>query len=395
MTIRPIPRSRADVAPISTPSRKHERDPNTLLIQATERLYRVYEKTRKAFALEMESPPFRAIGVAREVSLHAENKELIGEGVFAKVHKVYDFFSHEDVALKVSSKKSSRLVKNEAQNLADLNHRRCPNIAQLFYFYHPTPETTAIGMRLEAPSLMHHMRNNTLLEGRLPLADTLHIAHDLLEALAWLGRREILHGDLSPSNIAYNPQTKRSVLIDFGLARRGGGCGGQLYTAQLRAPEVILGSYGHGLKADIWALGGTLHWIYTGRLLFKWVHEKTESPDILHQTFALIGPPDPAYLQTLRGWRSYCRITGKDVSLHPETSPQAKSQVAEIQSGLNVIKVNFDIQAQENGEDPKIAIQFGEFVQSLLTYEDQRPDGEQALAIFKKTFGHQIQEKPK
>lgn len=59
------------------------------------------------------------------------------------------------------------------------------------------------------------------MQGVLPLQESVRILGQLLDGLAYLHNRGIVHRDLSPENIMFDSQNQ-ARLIDFGLARVAG-----------------------------------------------------------------------------------------------------------------------------------------------------------------------------
>ncbi len=91
------------------------------------------------------------------------------------------------------------------------------------------------------------------------------LACHLADALAYLHARHLLHGDLTPANVAITG-LDQAVLLDFGLAWRlvGGvtaktGSRGQ-GTLGFASPEALAG--GLGPRSDLFGLGATLYWAW-------------------------------------------------------------------------------------------------------------------------------------
>ncbi len=90
--------------------------------------------------------------------------------------------------------------------------------------------------------------------------DVISVLHDICMGVEYLHSRNIIHGDIKPSNILIfkNHKTYVAKITDFSLS---GLCYERInnkyaYTNGYRAPEVELkGSY--SFKADVWALGQT------------------------------------------------------------------------------------------------------------------------------------------
>lgn len=103
----------------------------------------------------------------------------------------------------------------------------------------------------------------------LSFEESLPIVCDILEALAFAHRQNIVHRDLSPENVLFNPIDNRWKLTDFGLGRvrvenelsifrsgqskqLSGGVAGKL---PYMAPEQQHGDGNVGPAADVYALG--------------------------------------------------------------------------------------------------------------------------------------------
>lgn len=123
-------------------------------------------------------------------------------------------------------------------------------------------------------------------EAGLPALATLTVAQQLFQALDYLERAGVVHGDIKPGNIllrgqpVFNDQSVThfdTLLCDFGSARIvdaqthtcGPACVG---TDGFIAPEVMLGcEYSFG--ADIWSAMVTIFYVITGDYLFDILDE--------------------------------------------------------------------------------------------------------------------------
>lgn len=86
--------------------------------------------------------------------------------------------------------------------------------------------------------------------------------HQLLQALNWCHKNNVVHRDLKPENLLIQTrpgEIGRLKLCDFGFARLLPGADQSITdyvsTRWYRAPELLLGYTRYGFEVDIWALG--------------------------------------------------------------------------------------------------------------------------------------------
>ncbi|MEB3278417.1 MAG: AAA family ATPase [Lyngbya sp.] len=121
---------------------------------------------------------------------------------------------------------------------------------------------------------------------RFNLEAFLEIARDITEILGRVHSANIIHKDINPGNIVYNPKTGRIQLIDFGistlLSRE---------NPQLKNPNVLEGTLAYmspeqtgrmnrslDYRTDLYSLGVTFYELLTHRLPF----ETTDSLELVH-----------------------------------------------------------------------------------------------------------------
>jgi serine/threonine-protein kinase len=105
----------------------------------------------------------------------------------------------------------------------------------------------------------------------LPEPLALEIAARLAEALAYAHREGVVHRDVKPANVMFDPATGIVKLTDFGLARsvdaEATRSGVLLGSPAYMAPELLAGARADA-RSDLYALGVLLFELLTGRLPF-------------------------------------------------------------------------------------------------------------------------------
>lgn len=198
-------------------------------------------------------------------------------GSGATVWEARSYVDGSLAALKVASSNTAEAhrLRHTANLLAGLYHQNLTN-------------HLAHGDSQDGPWLaMELLRGPTLISllqqrGTLTLTQSLHIAREVLQALAFLHDHGLVHRDLKPGNVHLTanqgaPWTVR--LFDFGLAvptprqprelidltAQPGAFGLIVGTPEYMAPEQVLGHEVDG-RADLYALGVLLYRLVTGHL---------------------------------------------------------------------------------------------------------------------------------
>jgi serine/threonine-protein kinase len=207
----------------------------------------------------------------------------IGEGGMGKVYRARDSRLNREVAIKVladglvTPERVARFDR-EAKALASLNH---PNIAALYAVDDTDGETALVMELVEGLTLA-----DRLASGPIEVAEAVHIARQIAEALEAAHERGIVHRDLKPANVKVRPDGTVKVL-DFGLAKpidptssslnlslsptltapAATQAGVILGTAAYMSPEQVKG-VAIDKRSDVWAFGCVLYEMLTGRRAF-------------------------------------------------------------------------------------------------------------------------------
>lgn len=191
--------------------------------------------------------------------------ERIGSGGMGDVYKAHNAALNRDAAVKILHQTAYvDRFRNEAYIQASINH---PNIARLYEYTEAEGKHCIVMEYAEGESL------GTLLhrKGRLSSAETENILRQLVSALAYLHKKEIIHRDIKPQN--FKVQSDGTVkMLDFGIAKH-------KYSPKLTQQGFVVGTMEYlapeqfeqkeELKSDIWSLGVMTYELLTGYMPFE------------------------------------------------------------------------------------------------------------------------------
>jgi hypothetical protein len=195
---------------------------------------------------------------------------VLGAGGMGKVYKVRNLISDRVEAMKIllpnlaSEKQLADRFLREIKLLATLHH---PNIAAL---------RTALTLDNQLVMIMEYVEGVTLSsrlqEGAIPPADAVRYVDQVLAALSYAHKLEIVHRDIKPANmmLTHDGIVK---LMDFGIARSGTdrsltSTGTTLGSLNYMPPEQVKGEPADA-RSDIYSLGVSLYEMVTGMLPFE------------------------------------------------------------------------------------------------------------------------------
>ena len=148
----------------------------------------------------------------------------------------------------------------EAEAAGRLSH---PSIVTV-YDVGEEPDLAFIAMDYaEGKPLSHFCKANSL----LPLDRVYDIIMKVADALEYAHQQNIVHRDIKPGNIIYNPANSSVKVTDFGIAKivddsktkTGSVMGSPLYMS----PEQLMGKKVSG-SSDVYSLGATFYQLLTG-----------------------------------------------------------------------------------------------------------------------------------
>ncbi|MDD2782261.1 protein kinase [Sulfuricurvum sp.] len=187
--------------------------------------------------------------------------------------------------LKASEMREYRMMQmmNEQKLLHQLSFSYISNLLEVI----ATPTEYAHILEDVGGSSLH----GQLLTRTFTIAETLYIALGVAEAMEYLHRREIIHADINPKNIIYNPITKAVQLIDFGYSF--------LDDRFKYNPDVHAGTSGNlmymspeqtgrtrqkiDFRSDLYSFGMTLYHLFSGEVPYS----AEDRYELIHKQIAL------------------------------------------------------------------------------------------------------------
>jgi beta-lactam-binding protein with PASTA domain/tRNA A-37 threonylcarbamoyl transferase component Bud32 len=194
----------------------------------------------------------------------------LGSGGMAEVYLANDRILGRQVALKVLSARYAHdaqfveRFRREASSAASLNH---PNIVQIY------DRGVAEGTYYIAMEYLDGRSLKEIILKYAPLSPDLvvSVSVQILEALRFAHRRDVIHRDIKPQNIIVDSEGRVKV-TDFGIARAGSSstmteAGSIIGTAHYLSPEQAQGQPVEA-ASDLYSLGVVMYEMATGKLPF-------------------------------------------------------------------------------------------------------------------------------
>ena len=269
--------------------------------------------------------------------------EFLGEGGMGRVLKARHIPSQRIVALKLFDKSKDNSgsgldrFKREIMLAKRMMH---PNII-IAYDSGETEEYDYLAIEyVDGPDLSKMVK----WEGPVPVKKAIHYMIQAAEALAYAHRQQVIHRDVKPHNMMVDDNDVLKIL-DLGLGRLSWmknepGEGGLTQTGQFLgtvdflAPEQAVSARTADERSDIYALGATMFYILTGRVMFKgdsivskiFAHQNEERPSLLE-----FNPEVPQVLDHL-----YRRMTARDAQNRIQSMEEVSQHLKDIRDGKDI-----------------------------------------------------------
>jgi serine/threonine protein kinase len=285
-------------------------------------------------AMSSSVTPAGATGLLTPQSiLHGRYRILgqLGQGGFGAVYQVADTqFDDRLLAVKEMSQagldpgqvaEAVLAFKREAHMLASLTH---PNLPRIYDQFSDGGRWYLVMDFLEGETLEEYLNGKLSAQQEIPVEEVIDIGFQVCDVLSYLHTRQppIIFRDLKPANIMRTPRG-HLYLIDFGIARH--------FKPGQAKDTTALGSQGYAApeqygkkqtteRADIYALGATLHQLLTG-------DDPSESP-FKFRPLSGIGRVPPSGLAEL-----VALLVDVDADKRPESARLVKKALLSIAAG--------------------------------------------------------------
>ena len=194
--------------------------------------------------------------------------KMLGKGAFGEVWLAHHKDLDRDFAMKIIKKRKSKSndekdILNEIRILKKLDH---PKILKVIDFYSTLKKYYIITEYCPEGELF----NEIIKVGKFDEGQSAFIINQILKAITYCHKMNIIHRDIKPENIMITNREKNGCLqvklIDFGTAKifeKGHQEKKYVGSSYYMAPEIIKRKYDE--KCDLWSIGVILYILLTGR----------------------------------------------------------------------------------------------------------------------------------
>ena len=231
-----------------------------------------------------------------------EKTNDIGEGTFGKVIKVKNIKNNNEedsniFALKICKKweRSNEILSTEIMELSNLKEIKRINNPYLMKYVdckiNDKNKEIWILMKYYPIDLRAYFNDNLNKSNIINESFFKNIAFQILSGLNSLHKNKIIHSDIKPENILYDPQRNIIQITDFGLSNTFNfdihhKCNLSGGTYAYLPPDILLGNLFLFTSLDIWSLGCVLIELCTGEIIFK----GNNYLDVLEKIEDIFGP---------------------------------------------------------------------------------------------------------
>eukprot|EP00746_Dinoflagellata_sp_MGD_P009516 gnl/MRDRNA2_/MRDRNA2_119379_c0_seq1.p1 gnl/MRDRNA2_/MRDRNA2_119379_c0~~gnl/MRDRNA2_/MRDRNA2_119379_c0_seq1.p1 ORF type:complete len:572 (-),score=129.77 gnl/MRDRNA2_/MRDRNA2_119379_c0_seq1:10-1725(-) len=213
-----------------------------------------------------------SFGTAASAAAKYRKIKKVGVGAYGNVFMAEDTTTKAIVAVKVLSRKDDPVLEGFPltllREIGIMRMMTHPNIVQLNEVVWAPNGDPLVIMEYCQSSVLELMQSK---KHGLSFAEVKYVIRQIIDAVAHMHKKGILHRDLATKNILFNTSGEIKV-CDFGISRKAFGLDEQLgflparnleppnqiVSLPYRAVELLLGDTNYGPAIDIWGIGSIL-----------------------------------------------------------------------------------------------------------------------------------------
>jgi serine/threonine protein kinase len=259
-------------------------------------------------------------------------RRLLGSGTFGEVWLADDLNLGRPVALKTLRLADRRRVsvpalaalRNEARLLAAVRH---PNLVPVYAWRQSGEDHYLVLQYVSGGSLHGRVKEH----GPLPWATAARYIADVAEGLLELHARGIVHRDVKPANVLWDPDADEALLTDLGVSARLADVNDVAGTPDYMAPEAFDGRVSPAL--DVYGLAATLFRLVAGEVPFP----ARTVEELRRRVAAGLPEPDPRCAGLPAPLESVLRAA---LAADPDGRPPLRDFVSALRGALNLLLVD-------------------------------------------------------
>lgn len=276
------------------------------------------------------------------------------------------------IILKKNVKGNDQMVYDELEMLQNLHH---PHIVKFHDWFESKDKYYIVTELATGGELFDRICE----KGRFTEKDASGTIKQVLEAVEYLHKNDVVHRDLKPENLIYLTKAEDSTLVlaDFGIAKHLDSPDGMLKTMAgsfgYAAPEIML-KQGHGKPVDMWSMGVITYTLLCGYSPFRsenmadLIEETRHGRVIFHERYWKdVSKEAKEFIMTMLQPDAKKRATAQRALQHPWIAgkvatdhnllPEIKAYMAKarLRRGIEMVKLANRIEALKMQEDEEQA----------------------------------------